>query len=73
MHMVFRKILKVMSYTNYLENAYLAKDIETQTKAGKILSKKEDDKYVTITFPTDAEEIKKLITDMQYNPSDYKI
>jgi hypothetical protein len=31
--MVFRKILKVMSYTNYLENAYLAREVELKAKA----------------------------------------
>ncbi len=73
-HLVFRNILKVMSYTNYLETAYLAKEIDTQVKVWKTLYKKKDDgTYETITFPTDEKEIKELITNMQYHPSDYKI
>ncbi len=72
-HMVFRKILKVMSYTNYLENAYLAREVELKAKAWKTIYKKEDDKYVVKAMPTDVEKIKELINDMQYNPSEYKI
>jgi len=72
--MVFRKILKVMSYTNYAENAFLTKDIETEVKAGKKLAKKDaDDKYTDVVYPTDAKEREDLMTDIEYNFSDYKI
>ena len=74
MHMVFRKILKVMSYTNDIENAYLSKYIETKVARWKPLYKKDaDGEKVTVPFPTDAAEKEKLMIDIQYNYSEYQI
>ncbi len=73
-NMIFRKILKIMSYTNYAENVVLWRKIDSEINNWWKIYKIDWDIYEEIDYSDYADEDKlDLINSIQENPELYKI